>query len=175
MFQVGDKVRCLDSGNCNDLTKDKIYKVLASNDDGVTIINDFGNNESFYNFRFEKVTDPPKDVPPEVNKLIDILQEISIHQQTTLPGGLNVMECSSQEELDKIKEQARLDIINHPNHYTFGKYEVIDVIEDWQLDFRLANAVKYIARAGKKNPDKLKEDLEKAIWYIKRYVEKECK
>jgi TRAP-type uncharacterized transport system substrate-binding protein len=51
-----------------------------------------------------------------------------------------------------------------------GKIEVIDFIEDQKLDFHLANALKYICRAGKKNPDKTKEDLEKAVWYIKRYI-----
>ena len=62
------------------------------------------------------------------------------------------------------------DLVNHPPHYTFGKYEVIEVIEDWDLDFHRANAVKYIARAGKKNPDKEIEDLEKAVFYINRKI-----
>lgn len=64
------------------------------------------------------------------------------------------------------------DVINRPAHYTFGKYEVIDVIEDWQLGFHLGAAVKYIARAGRKDPTKKLEDLEKAVWYLKRYIEK---
>ena len=66
------------------------------------------------------------------------------------------------------------DIINKPKHYNFATIEPIDVIEDWQLDFRLANALKYISRAGKKDPSKTKEDLQKAIWYINRYITKEC-
>jgi hypothetical protein len=64
-------------------------------------------------------------------------------------------------------------MVNHPDHYNKGTIEVIDAIEDWDLDFRLGNAVKYIARAGHKN-DKVKQDLEKAIWYIKRFIDKEC-
>ena len=66
------------------------------------------------------------------------------------------------------------DIINFPKHYNSSSIQPIDAIEAWKLDFRLANAVKYIARAGKKDPKKLKEDLEKAIWYIERFIEKEC-
>jgi hypothetical protein len=66
------------------------------------------------------------------------------------------------------------DVINKPKHYNFAAIEPIDVIEDWQLDFRLANALKYISRAGKKDPSKTKEDLQKAIWYINRYITKEC-
>lgn len=64
------------------------------------------------------------------------------------------------------------DLVNHPPHYTFAPgYEVIDVIEAWGLDFRLANAVKYIARQGKKGSGR--EDLDKAIWYITRFRDKE--
>lgn len=63
--------------------------------------------------------------------------------------------------------------VDHPDHYLRSSgHEVIDVIEAWDLDFNLGNAVKYIARAGKKNPTKTIEDLEKAIWYIKRNIEK---
>lgn len=60
------------------------------------------------------------------------------------------------------------DAVNHPSHYTDGKYECIDFIESFGLGFHLGNAVKYITRAGKKDPEKTKEDLEKAIWYVKR-------
>tara|TARA_B100001989_G_C24349539_1_gene368967 strand:+ start:199 stop:417 length:219 start_codon:yes stop_codon:yes gene_type:complete len=57
--------------------------------------------------------------------------------------------------------------INHPLHYSKNTgHEVINVIEAWNLDFSLGNAVKYIARAGKKDPDTLIEDLQKAAWYI---------
>lgn len=62
------------------------------------------------------------------------------------------------------------DPVNHPSHYTSGKIEVIDFIEDKGLGFHLGNAVKYIARAGKKDPSKTAEDLEKAVWYINREI-----
>lgn len=63
------------------------------------------------------------------------------------------------------------DAVNHPSHYTDGKIEVIDYIEDKQLGYHLGNAIKYISRAGKKNKDKTIEDLQKAIWYINRYID----
>jgi hypothetical protein len=63
------------------------------------------------------------------------------------------------------------DNVNHPRHYNAGKIEVIEAIEDWQLGFHLGNAVKYIARAGKKDPARTIEDLEKAIWYCQRQIE----
>ena len=62
--------------------------------------------------------------------------------------------------------------VNHQSHYNYGKIEVIDAIEDWGLNFHRGNAVKYIARAGKKNPEKEVEDLEKAVWYINREIER---
>lgn len=63
------------------------------------------------------------------------------------------------------------DIINHPSHYTDGKFETIDAIESWRLGYHLGNAVKYISRAGKKSKDTELEDLQKARWYIKRYLD----
>ena len=62
------------------------------------------------------------------------------------------------------------DNVNHPAHYTYGSIEVIDVIEGLDLPYHLGNAVKYIARAGRKDPSKTEEDLRKAIWYINRYI-----
>jgi Protein of unknwon function (DUF3310) len=63
--------------------------------------------------------------------------------------------------------------VDHPSYYG-GKgnvYEAIEVIEAWGLDFSLGNAVKYIARAGKKDPAKIVEDLQKAAWYLNRAIE----
>ena len=69
-----------------------------------------------------------------------------------------------------MEDNKKNDVVNHPSHYTDGKIEVIDYIEDKGLGFCLGNAVKYISRAGKKYPDKEIEDLEKAIWYINRRI-----
>lgn len=62
------------------------------------------------------------------------------------------------------------DPINHPDHYTSGGVEAIDVIEAWGLGFCLGNALKYIARAGRKDPTKRLEDLQKARWYLEREI-----
>ena len=64
--------------------------------------------------------------------------------------------------------------VDHPDHYG-GKenpYEAIKVIEAWNLGFCLGNAVKYISRAGKKDKSKVIEDLEKAVWYLQREINK---
>ena len=58
-----------------------------------------------------------------------------------------------------------------PVHYTFGKYEVIDILEDWfPTDPLLWQVGKYIARAGRKGS--AVEDLEKAKFYLERKIEK---
>ena len=62
------------------------------------------------------------------------------------------------------------EMINHPSHYNMGKFEAIDVIEDWQLNFNLGNTVKYISRAGHK--DNIIQDLKKASWYLDREIKR---
>ena len=65
-----------------------------------------------------------------------------------------------------------MEKINHPSHYNVGKIEVIEAIEDWKLNFSLGNCIKYIARAGHKDPKTEIEDLKKAAWYLAREIER---
>ena len=60
------------------------------------------------------------------------------------------------------------DPVNHPAHYTYGKIETIDFIEDKKLGFCLGNVVKYVTRAGHKL--NTLEDLKKARWYLDREI-----
>ena len=60
------------------------------------------------------------------------------------------------------------DAVDHPAHYTAYPVEVIQLTE--HLNFCRGNAVKYIARAGLKDPDREIEDLQKAAWYINREI-----
>jgi len=81
-----------------------------------------------------------------------------------------------REETKLVEPEARpdnrkADVVNHPSHYNFGKIEVIEFIEDQRLNYHVGNTVKYICRAGRKDPTKEIEDLEKAAWYLKRRVE----
>lgn len=59
----------------------------------------------------------------------------------------------------------------NPTYYRQG-IEVIDFVENYSLNFHRGNAVKYIARAGKKDPSKEIEDLQKAVWYLNREIER---
>ena len=73
-----------------------------------------------------------------------------------------------KESLDQNTDRAQLakltERVNHPSHYNQGKYEVIDVIRDWGLDFTEGNVVKYLARS--KYKENRIEDLKKARWYL---------
>lgn len=62
------------------------------------------------------------------------------------------------------------DPVNHPSHYTAYPVEVIHLTE--HLNFCRGNAVKYVARAGLKNPDTEVQDLEKAVWYLNREIQR---
>lgn len=60
--------------------------------------------------------------------------------------------------------------VNHPNHYqSKNGMEVIDVIDNFELNFNLGNAIKYILRCGKKDNDV--QELSKAMWYINHEIE----
>lgn len=73
--------------------------------------------------------------------------------------------------------RSHMDNINSPSHYTKGKYEAIDVIEDavqhapnavlgtlqWQT-------LKYLLRMWHKNS--ALEDAKKARWYLDRLIDK---
>ena len=63
--------------------------------------------------------------------------------------------------------QGRTSHIRHgvSDHYTFGRaYDPIAAIDAWGLDFHLGNALKYVARAGRK--DDTTQDLRKALFYL---------
>ena len=73
--------------------------------------------------------------------------------------------------------QPEKEAVNNPAHYG-GKdnpYEAIKVIRAWDLGFSLGNTVKYISRAGKKDPAKRLEDLKKALWYLQEEIDNESK
>lgn len=76
------------------------------------------------------------------------------------------------KKADVMLTPAPFEAIVHPPHYggADNVYEVIKVIEAWNLSFCLGNTVKYISRAGKKDPTKTIEDLKKARWYLDRQI-----
>jgi hypothetical protein len=108
-------------------------------------------------------TELSPDFSAEGKCLCDVCQE----NEKTIVARLVEM-----RENGKLIETGDPDVVNRPSHYTTGKIEVIDFIEDQKLGFHLGNVVKYVARAGKKDPAKEIQDLEKARWYLNRAIEK---
>jgi hypothetical protein len=77
----------------------------------------------------------------------------------------------SDEMFEGLASEVSNDTVNHPAHYTQGKIECIDFIEDKRLGYHLGNACKYIVRCQLKNGGKNRiEDLKKAAWYIDRQI-----
>ena len=122
------------------------------------------------------------DIDPQEREFKVQSQEVIDHKygvKITSTG--SVMQCSKCNQMAHtlidtvcntcLSKDNDADVINWPKHYNVGKIQPIDFIESLSLDFRLANAVKYIARCEHKG--KAKEDLTKAIWYIQRYIDKE--
>ncbi len=69
--------------------------------------------------------------------------------------------------MNYVEPHERVDLVNQPPHYkSAGGIESIEVIESFELNFNLGNAIKYILRCNKKGNKK--QDLEKAQWYINR-------
>lgn len=62
------------------------------------------------------------------------------------------------------------DAVNHPAHYKVGGIETIDFIEAKKLGYNLGNVIKYVTRADHKGLRK--QDLEKAMWYLKREIDR---
>lgn len=99
---------------------------------------------------------------------VNLADEVSIKR---LFGGAPVnIECEVAPEPDDEPE--------HPDYYKGdnedGKaIEVFDVIDQFVGgDFYLGNVLKYVCRAGKKSKETKKQDLEKALHYIKEAIKR---
>jgi hypothetical protein len=91
--------------------------------------------------------------------------------QKTGEGPIDIPDAEEQSELENRMDAVLTGEVDHPSYYNRGQIEVIDAIEDWQLGFHLGSAVKYIARAGHKDPRTIITDLRKAVWYINRKID----
>lgn len=95
---------------------------------------------------------------------------LSHHDSHRWPVDDSKWTCVGKDQPTETAVTVIHDAVNHPQHYTSGGIEVIDAIEAWDLGFSLGNAIKYIARAGKKDPAKTLEDLRKSRWYLDRAI-----
>lgn len=88
--------------------------------------------------------------------------------------GKTCLNCNRYKFLERSKcidlnlWEAKEDLIHYPKHYTYSKYEPIDVIKEWKLNFDLGNVIKYIARCEHKGNKLL--DLNKALEYLQHEI-----
>jgi hypothetical protein len=77
-----------------------------------------------------------------------------------------VLKKNAEESLKLLSD----DPVNHPSHYTFGRFEVIDVLQDWfPTSPLLWQIVKYVARAQHKG--NMLQDLKKAQFYLNKVIQ----
>lgn len=149
---IGNKKKTTFGEKELDITKGKVYYIYDSTIEG------FG--DGYYTFVNDK---GELDYQPKylfVALKVDVTQDVIDE----------VIEDYVEFEEEEIVKEDKKEMVEHPSHYNQGKYEVIDVIDDWNLGFSLGNAVKYIARAGHKW--ETVEDLKKAIFYIQHEIER---
>lgn len=104
--------------------------------------------------------------------------DLRTFEARSMKQSMGAVERTVAEEIESRKKHIKAsDPVAHPAHYTYGKIEVIDFIQDKDLNFALGNAVKYIVRAGHKaeqgmsDEEKAIQDLEKAKQYIDFEIE----
>lgn len=88
-----------------------------------------------------------------------------------------MLECGHDMVMSNDSDGTSEDVVNNPAHYQSADgIECIDAIraalgDDQFKGYLRGNAMKYVWRAGKKNPDKAAEDMAKAAWYANKYKE----
>ena len=110
---------------------------------------------------------------PMLKCLLVKRQKRKILSGWTLFGGIcfPAAKTATDNSMDSHRKDTTVktgDPVNHPSHYTAYPVEVITLTEC--MNFNRGNAVKYVARAGLKDKKTEVQDLEKAIWYLKREV-----
>jgi len=124
------------------------------NENGIIYIDDFNSSQ-----------DPTPDVDETVNDF-----NWSGFKTYYIDGVF----WAQKQSLNKNNMLDKKEHVDHPQHYggENNPYEAIKVIDAWDLNFALGNTVKYISRAGKKDPKKELEDLKKAMWYLQHHISK---
>ncbi len=106
---------------------------------------------------------PPRD-PAANEALLDAMQE----QNNFLARRHADREALSRVAEDESLAAFKRDMVNHPPHYTTGKIEALDYIEDQRLGFHEGQVITYVSRARYRGSEM--EDLRKAEFYLMRRI-----
>ena len=120
-------------------------------------------NDKVWYFSSAKDEYYPAVVLHNVNNIYDI--KYFVGNSWHVVHDVDIDDLSTRDHVETAEQE---DQVNNPKHYTHGNIEVIDAILDWDLNFCLGNAIKYVARCNHKGNKK--QDLQKAIWYIEREI-----
>lgn len=153
-FNLGDQVKIKSNGVVGIIIARGYNEYLDEND----------KQQSFEEYQIE--ADKYYQCNEDEIELVTIGQVLqSIYD---IPPQIKIKEIRSINE----DSENNNDPVNHPSHYTSGKIEVMDFIEDKKLNFARGNVIKYVSRAGKKDKDKELEDLRKSSWYLNREIQR---
>lgn len=150
--QVGDLIRIIDS---DDAPKGTIYEVTGIIADKTYVNGVFDGDGSalfFFDDEYE-IFRKAGEEGPEVERI-----KIPLRNET--------------------RSTPTQDAVEHPNHYTQGRFETIEIIEeitqgysDGYVAYCVGNALKYLARAPYKHETPL-EDLRKAAKYLEFAIDR---
>jgi hypothetical protein len=105
----------------------------------------------------------------------ELYSDYSIKEDTTYNYSEEMIDHEKTAQLlTDTQDGKQDDMVNHPKHYTQGEIETIDKIKYLTEDFNgieavcLGNFIKYIDRCNLKGG---MEDLEKAKWYLDRFLD----
>lgn len=105
-----------------------------------------------------------------------LADEIEKNEEKTVEEEVHNAVKNTCEEFEECAKKAgwsckptEKEMVSHPQHYQGKRFEVIDIVDDYSLNFNLGNSLKYLLRAGHK--DDYVQDLQKAIWYLNREIE----
>lgn len=106
---------------------------------------------------------------------IELITDVTVESLMNKIKEITSINEDCEKKIKNVKvedDENNNDPVNHPSHYTSGKIEVMDFIEDKKLNFARGNVIKYVSRAGKKDKDKELEDLRKSSWYLNREIQR---
>lgn len=154
--------------------EDDYYTVHA---DVYTYELNHNGNYLFYNGK----TDVVKNMKVQIHKSIVDTDEYRSSDNYYCHNPVKNIRCLVSKDLvnlirrvypsgEEKPEEESEDNVNHPDHYTKGNIECIDVLVQMSnqgFDYRIINAVKYLWRYPYKNGH---EDIQKAVWYLNHFL-----
>ena len=105
----------------------------------------------------------------------EVYARIFLNTHDFIPSEYSLVTIDVPEYLPNMNNVIKDDKVNHPKHYNSYSFEVVDVIDEVVPNYpasysgHIQNAIKYIFRAPFKGT--LKEDLNKAVWYLNHAIE----